>query len=76
MSKPRSINILLLEGDPNGIRVAQISVSTIQAIAFRRNQLGKVGRTFPEIVGPGVYTLLGQDEESADRWVAYIGESE
>lgn len=76
MSKPRSINILLLEGDPNGIRVAQISVSTIQAIAFRRNQLGKVRRTFPEIVGPGVYTLLGQGEENADRLVAYIGESE
>ena len=33
--KPRSINIFLLDGDPNGIRVAQISMSTIQAIAFR-----------------------------------------
>ena len=74
--KPRSINIFLLEGDPNGIRVAQISMSTIQAIAFRRNQLGKVRKTFPEIIRPGVYILLGQDEENADRWVAYIGESE
>jgi hypothetical protein len=66
--KPRSINIFLLEGDPNGIRVAQISMSTIQAIAFRRNQLGKVRKTFPEIVRPRVYILLGQDEENADRW--------
>ena len=32
--KPRSINIFLLDGDPNGIRVAQIMMSTIQAIAF------------------------------------------
>lgn len=39
MTKPRSINIFLLDGDPNSIRVAQISMSTIQAIAFRRNQL-------------------------------------
>ena len=76
MSKPRSINIFLLKGDSNGIRIAEISMSTIQAIAFRRNQLGKVRKTFPEIVRPGVYTLLGQGEENADRWVDYIGESE
>lgn len=74
--KPRSINIFLLDGDPNGIRVAQISMSTIQAIAFRRNQLGKVRKTFPEIVRPGVYILLGQDDENPDVLLAYIGESE
>ena len=34
MTKPRSINIFLLDGDPNGIRVAQISMSTIQADHF------------------------------------------
>ncbi|MFC3088147.1 hypothetical protein [Tabrizicola soli] len=44
--KPRSINIFLLDGDPNGIRVAQIMMSTIQAIAFRRNKLGDVCKTF------------------------------
>ena len=53
--KPRSINIFLLDGDPNGIRVAQIMMSTIQAIAFRRNKLGEVRKTFPEIERPGVY---------------------
>lgn len=76
MMKPRSINIFLLDGDPNGIRVAQISMSTIQAIAFRRNQLSKVRKTFPELGRPGVYILLGQDEENPDLWVAYVGESE
>ncbi len=34
--KPRSINILLLDGDPSGIRVAQISISTFRAMTFRR----------------------------------------
>jgi hypothetical protein len=53
--KPRSINIFLLDGDPNGIKVAQIAMSTIQAIAFRRNQLRRVRDTFPEIERPGVY---------------------
>ena len=76
MMKPRSINIFLLDGDPNGIRVAQISMSTIQAIAFRRNQLRRVREAFPEIERPGVYILIGADEDAQDRQLAYIGESE
>ena len=74
--KPRSINIFLLDGDPNGIRVAQIMMSTIQAIAFRRNRLREVRKTFPEIERPGVYILIGDDESELDRNLAYIGESE
>ena len=74
--KPRSINIFLLDGDPNGIRVAQISMSTIQAIAFRRNQLRRVREAFPEIERPGVYILIGVDEDAQDRQLGYIGESE
>jgi len=76
MTKPRSINIFLLDGDPNGIRVAQIMMSTIQAIAFRRNKLGEVRKTFPEIERPGVYILIGEDESETDRQLSYIGESE
>ena len=76
MTQPRSINIFLLDGDPNGIRVAQISMSTIQAIAFRRNQLGRVRSTFGEIERPGVYVLLGADDTEPDQVLAYIGESE
>lgn len=74
--KPRSINIFLLDGDPNGIRVAQIMMSTIQAIAFRRNKLGEVRKIFPEIERPGVYILIGEDEREPNRQLAYIGESE
>lgn len=74
--KPRSINIFLLDGDPNGIRVAQIMMSTIQAIAFRRNKLGEVRKTFPEIERPGVYILIGGDESKPDRRLAYVCASE
>ena len=76
MTKPRSINIFLLTGDPNGIRMAQISMSTIQAIAFRRNQLRKVRNQFPAIERPGVYVLIGSDQDDQDLNFAYIGESE
>ena len=74
--KPRSINIFLLDGDPDGVKVAQIAMSTIQAIAFRRNQLRRVRDTFPEIERPGVYVLIGADETEAGRLLGYIGESE
>ena len=33
--KARSINIFLPDGDPDGVKMAQIAMSTIQAIAFR-----------------------------------------
>ena len=74
--KPRSINIFLLDGDPDGVKVAQIAMSTIQAIAFRRNQLRRVRDTFPEIERPGVYVLIGTDETEPGRLLGYIGESE
>jgi hypothetical protein len=74
--KPRSINIFLLNGDPDGVKVAQIAMSTIQAIAFRRNQLRRVRDTFPEIERPGVYVLIGADETEPGRLLGYIGESE
>lgn len=51
-------------------------MSTFQAIAFRRNQLRRVREAFPEIERPGVYLLIGTDENEPDRLIAYIGESE
>ncbi len=51
-------------------------MSTIQAIAFRRNQLRRVREAFPEIERPGVYILIGADESEPDQQFAYIGESE
>ena len=71
--KPRSIKIFLSQGDPDGIRTAQMSMSTILAIAFRRIQLGEVRKKFKEIDNPGVYVLIGAD---SDQPQAYIGESE
>jgi len=74
--RARSINIFLLDGDPNGIRVAQISMSTIQAIAFRKLQMKQVRTTFKELARPGVYILYGFDETQPDRLLAYIGQSD
>lgn len=42
--RPRSINIFLLDGDP--VRIADISISMVQAIAFRRLQMKQLRGTF------------------------------
>ena len=75
-NKARSIHIFLLDGDPDGVRMAQITMSTIQAIAFRRSQFARVRKEFKEITRPGVYLLLGVNPEDPDSKIAYIGESE
>ncbi|MFN7321148.1 MAG: GIY-YIG nuclease family protein [Methylobacterium sp.] len=76
MSKPRVINIFLNDGDPEGLRSAQISLATILAIGFRKLQLKAARAAFPELDRPGVYILTGEDVNNPDQRVAYIGESE
>lgn len=73
---PSSIIVFLSEGDPNGTRTAEISMSTIQAIAFRRSRFREVRGEFTEMEKPGVYILIGLDDGDGDQWHAYIGESE
>ena len=76
--KARSIRIFLLDGEPDGIRTAQIAMSTIKAIAFKSDQLGfGVKKEYGEdIKKTGVYFLIGTDPANADNKMAYIGESE
>jgi predicted GIY-YIG superfamily endonuclease len=77
VSKPRSVNIFLLDGTPEGIREAQIAMSTIRALAFPQSLFGRIKKEFSEHISrPGVYILIGNDESKPDQTRAYIGESE
>ena len=52
-------------------------MSPIVAIAFRKNQLGRLRSDFPEIAkGTGVYFLIGPEKTKDHKLTAYIGESE
>ena len=73
---PTIIDIQLIDGEPDGIRVAGIMLSTIQAMAFRRNQLRRVRSEFGNMDRPGVYILQGANDKYPDRMLAYIGEAE
>src|SRR5690606_30195658 len=76
-SKPRSIHLFLLDGTPDGIREAQIAMSTIRALAFPQPLLARIKSEFSEHINrPGVYILIGHDEAAPDQTHAYIGESE
>lgn len=71
--KSRSIKLYLCHGEPSGIRTAQIMMSPIISIAFKRHQLDEVRERFPDVDKPGVYILIGTEDR---RHIAYIGESE
>lgn len=73
--KPHSIRIFLLDGIPDGVRTAEIIMSTIEAIAFPRSLLGRV-RSELNLSRPGVYLLAGEDINHPGRMIGYIGETE
>lgn len=76
MQNPKTITIYLTDGDPSGIRIAEISQWIGKAIVIPRNKL-REARTRPEITQPAVYFLFGEgifDNSVLPK--AYIGEAE
>ena len=58
----RTIQIFLPDGNPRGVRIAEITSRTIQAILAPRARLD-IAATRDEIQNVGVYFLIGTDEE-------------
>jgi hypothetical protein len=74
MKKPRTIKILLADGIPSGIRIAEIGGRVAKAIVVPRNKIKEaVGRK--ELNTVGIYFLIGQKIDSSKPDV-YIGEAE
>ncbi|MFD2212378.1 hypothetical protein [Metabacillus endolithicus] len=68
----RTIQIFLPFGSPRGIKIAEITNRTVQAILIPRNKIDEAGQR-SEVKNVGVYFLFGQDEDDANPKV-YIGE--
>jgi hypothetical protein len=68
----RTIRIYLADGSPTGIRHAELVNMTIQAVVCPRGRVPALQK-WPEAQRPGVYMLVGEDENGP---LAYIGESE
>ncbi len=73
MARPQTIQIFLPDGNPRGVRIAEITNRTVQAILFPRNQFDYV-LTRKELSNVGFYFLFGESEEG--KPLVYIGEAE
>jgi hypothetical protein len=71
----RTIKILLDEGTPSGIRHAEVVNWTGQAVLCPRTRVAALSYWTVETQRPGVYFLLGVDDESG-RDAVYVGEAE
>lgn len=73
VSTPKTIQIFLPAGDPQGIRVAEITTRIVQAIEVPRKLLPDF-IAMPESGQVAVYFLFGQGEDGASQKL-YIGQT-
>ena len=67
----KTIEIYLPDGEPTGIRIADVKNRNIRLTAFPRTKLNEAA----DIAGEGVYFLFGVDEDAGDRPLVYIGQA-
>jgi len=70
---PQTIQIFLPSGDPQGVRVAEITTRVVRMIEVPRSLMGQF-LAMPEAEQVGVYFLFGEDDADG-REQAYIGQS-
>jgi len=70
----KTIQIFLPDGEPRGIRIAEITTRIVQAVQVPRARLDRIMKR-DELDHIGMYFLFGESEEQA-KPVAYIGQSE
>lgn len=68
----KTIRIYLADGTPGGIRHAELMNWSGQAVVCPRSRFGELS-SWSECQRPGVYVLVGEDEEGG---IIYIGEAE
>ncbi len=68
----KTIQIYLPDGNPRGIRIAEVTSRTVQAIQFPRAMLAEAGRR-EELNNVCLYVLVGEIESKRR---IYIGETE
>ena len=73
-TRAKTIQIYLPEGNPRGIKIADITSRNIAVLQFPRANI-ESALARQELQKPGVYFLIGHDEE-VDAPLIYIGEAE
>ncbi|MCC7505735.1 MAG: GIY-YIG nuclease family protein, partial [Saprospiraceae bacterium] len=70
-----SIKVFLTDSNPNGLRYAEIGLSTVRGFVIPRNSLDKFGNR-EEKNKTGLYVLVGEDPDIPGRQKIYIGETD
>ena len=73
-SRPKTIQIFLPDGDPQSIRIAEVTSRTVQAIQVPRGVIDRAA-SHDELRQVGVYFLFGEADEGELPQV-YIGEAQ
>jgi len=71
----KTIKIFLVDGEPNGLKTAELSNWVGQSIVIPRNKLKEIKHR-PECNKPAVYFLIGKENEDSLLSSVYIGEAE
>ena len=71
----KTIKIFLVDGEPNGLKTAELSNWVGKAIVIPRNKLKNI-KNRPDCNKPAVYFLVGKENEEALLSTVYIGEAE
>lgn len=71
----KTIKIFLVDGEPNGLKTAELSNWVGQAIVIPRNKLKDIKQR-SDCNKPAVYFLVGKENEEALLSTAYVGEAE
>ena len=75
MAHPKTITIYLADGQPNGVKTAELSNWIGKAIVIPRSMLKSV-KERPECNQPAVYFLIGKNDEDDILPLVYVGEAE
>src|SRR5690242_7964637 len=71
----RTIQLFLVDGDPNGLRIASINGWTGHVLIAGQTAFGKL-LARQELANSGIYILHGRNPENPMQTRAYIGEAE
>ena len=74
MKNAKTIQIFLPDGNPRGVRIAEITSRTVQVCLIPRASLDLALKR-DELSAPGIYMLFGSSEDDG-KPTAYIGEAE
>lgn len=73
--EPIVIQLVLMEGDPDGVVLAEIPDWSGQVAAFPRDRVGQMEES-GDFDCPGIYILIGEGQGEAQEEQVYVGESE